>query len=282
MIGLSGGGSGVPKKPRINPVVARAVGLPIEVHRGRERERGDSQRHRGGHPDDDDDDVAASPVRYTQDYSSPRGQTRQLGAARPRSSRASVFTHRAVEDDGETVVGASSEEYLKAEDEQESVAASAPVQPSSRARPAGPSSRAAAKENRLGKRDLLESAKEREGDVPVSASPKVVHASRRLLQLATPVTEGRRLGDHVAEEAAPAPVSVSPGRQGGSQKPAFLRRLDSPDSHSGKLLAAKARLTGLLQLALRLAPKLKPEAFEQTSARLVEAIKNLESGTVSP
>lgn len=300
-VGLSGTGGGT-KKPlgRFNPVVARAVGLPIEGHRGRVRERGDTERHRS-YGQEEDDDVAASPVRYTQDYSSPRSQTRQLEAKsqKGRSSRATTgFVHRESED-SESMASASGdgEELARTEDEEheaEAVTLSLPPRPRT-----GPSPRLAAKENRLAKRDLVDVARDREKDkdseVVLTASPTVARTSRRLVELATPVSEGRRLREARTEEmdmvparsaapSLPSAMEAGPGVGSGTgtPKPAFLRRLDTPDSNTGKLAAAKTRLNSLLQYALALAPRMNPEAFDQTSTRFAEAIKALESATTSP
>ena len=84
-----------------------------------------------------------------------------------------------------------------------------------------------------------------------------------------------------------APSSVSPqqssrsGSASSTPKPAFLRRLDSPESHHGQLIAAKARLQLLLNRALQTIPNLKTDAMPAAQRKLETALAKLEASTIT-
>ena len=152
--------------------------------------------------------------------------------------------------------------------------------------------------------------------LPVTASPKQFRSSQRLLTLAaesahsadgtvTPPSE-----DGAGAEANPSsatwaghrglaalatgisPTAAASGASGSSlsplssanntPKPAFLRRLDSPESHHGQLIAAKARLQLLISRAVQTVPNLKLHAFPAAQQRLQAALTKLEHSTIQP
>jgi hypothetical protein len=119
------------------------------------------------------------------------------------------------------------------------------------------------------------------------SSPKALKTSKRLLLLASPHPEISTLALREHKDVDMSSLislaqSPQPGSATGTPKPAFLRRLDSPQSHHGKLLVAKTKLTNMLNTSLRILPKLRPEAFEEVKKLLLKAVNKLESGTVSP
>ena len=75
--------------------------------------------------------------------------------------------------------------------------------------------------------------------------------------------------------------SSRPGSASTTPKPAFLRRLDSPESHHGQLIAAKARLQLLLNRALQTIPNLKADALPAAQRKLETALAKLEASTIT-
>lgn len=100
-------------------------------------------------------------------------------------------------------------------------------------------------------------------------------------------TANQQLGASLASSAS-APGQLGPkgepeeARTPSYAKPAFLRRLDSPLSHHGKLLSARQRLNNMLSHSLRLVPSLRSDAFPEVKKAFVLAINKLESGTMAP
>lgn len=72
---------------------------------------------------------------------------------------------------------------------------------------------------------------------------------------------------------------AAPGSRNSTPKPAFLRRLDSPESHHGKLMRAKSNLHNLINRALTNMPHMKPEAAAKIRAAFEKAVNKLESST---
>jgi len=100
---------------------------------------------------------------------------------------------------------------------------------------------------------------ESEPSLPVVASPSALRTSRRLIEMASPHLDGRTL-----PLAADNDLLVGSEGVDGS-KPAFLRRLDRLDNGHAKLAAARRRLTGLLEHATSLVPRLKPTTTERVA-----------------
>jgi hypothetical protein len=67
-----------------------------------------------------------------------------------------------------------------------------------------------------------------------------------------------------------------------SPKPSYLRRLDSPDTHHGKLMRSKQQLTTMLSRALQNVPRMKLSAYHEIEDLFSTAVSELESGTVDP
>ena len=77
--------------------------------------------------------------------------------------------------------------------------------------------------------------------------------------------------------------SYSPSQSASNTpKPAFLRRLDSPESHHGQLIAAKAKLQMCINRAMQTIPQLKKDALPAVHARLEAALAKLEASTIQP
>jgi hypothetical protein len=105
-----------------------------------------------------------------------------------------------------------------------------------------------------------------EAALPVTASPKQFRSSLHLLSLAGKVDESKS-NDLPAE---------------GTPKPGYLRRLDSPDSHHGQLIKAKATLQILVNKALQSVPNIKLSAAPKIKASIEQALSKLEASCVSP
>ena len=77
--------------------------------------------------------------------------------------------------------------------------------------------------------------------------------------------------------------SLSPSQSASNTpKPAFLRRLDSPESHHGQLIAAKAKLQMMINRAMQTIPQLKKDALPAVHAKLEAALAKLEASTIQP
>jgi len=156
--------------------------------------------------------------------------------------------------------------------------------------------------------------------LPVTASPKQIRSSFHLLELAKQSAaspeDGGTGGDDLTKreqttngsEVSPpsataasstTPPSSSSASQGQSTpvlsalpsglqssstsntpKPPFLRRLDSPDTHHGQLIAAKARLQLLLNRGLQVAEKVKLDKVPEIRISLEKALAKLEQSLV--
>ena len=154
--------------------------------------------------------------------------------------------------------------------------------------------------------------------VPVTASPKQYRSSLKLLTLAaesahnsdgtvTPPDAAEplplnsngtqptnandtaelslhRLNPLLSAASLPSSMSSSSPTHSASNtpKPAFLRRLDSPESHHGQLIAAKAKLQMLINRAMQTIPQLKKDSLPAVHARLEAALAKLEASTIQP
>lgn len=147
--------------------------------------------------------------------------------------------------------------------------------------------------------------------VPITASPKQYRSSERLLTLAaasanadgTAIISDSEETSHWASHrvnpilsaaanslsaSAALPsfpssstTTVSPTQSASNTpKPAFLRRLDSPESHHGQLIVAKARLQMLINRAVQTIPNLKSHAMPTVHAKLQAALAKLETSTI--
>ena len=129
--------------------------------------------------------------------------------------------------------------------------------------------------------DRVEGGGRDEGGAP----PVWSSAQRGLHSLSTGVTLSSGV---VAAALAGAPSSLSssslsPASSASTTpKPAFLRRLDSPESHHGQLIAAKARLQLLINRAVQTIPNLKRDAFPALQLKLEAALAKLEHSTIQP
>jgi len=88
-------------------------------------------------------------------------------------------------------------------------------------------------------------------------SPLQLNASRRLLELS---------GNSKSEVVS-------------SPKPGFLRRLDSPSTHSGILLAKRKQLSKMIRRARAAVPYVNLEAYQQIKQALTDAVLALEAST---
>jgi len=101
-------------------------------------------------------------------------------------------------------------------------------------------------------------------DVP--HSPLQLNAHRTLLKIAQqPVI--------TSEEIIPISQKVE------TPKPAFLRRLDSPKTNHGILIAHKTRLNKMLRRSLRAIPHMKQDKYEQIKVAFLQAVELLEQST---
>lgn len=146
-------------------------------------------------------------------------------------------------------------------------------------------------------KDLVDQALEKSADplaklknevvVPVTASPKQFKSSIKLLSLAAKsVEDGEDIplgATGIALSSLPtgtsSPASSSPYS---TPKPAYLRRLDSPESHHGQLIAAKAKLSMIINRAVQTIPNLKGDALAVVQQKLEAALAKLEQSTVQP
>ena len=147
--------------------------------------------------------------------------------------------------------------------------------------------------------------------LPVTASPKQIRSSFHLLELATSNSllaqdqeedltmkaQGGSPANGAAGAAAAAgangphvnstgvlsalPTGITSGGSGFTPKPAFLRRLDSPETHHGQLIAAKARLQMLLNRGLQVADKVRMDKVPEIKAALEKALAKLEASLVT-
>jgi hypothetical protein len=140
--------------------------------------------------------------------------------------------------------------------------------------------------------------------LPVEASPKQKQSHLHLLSLASRVTiadpehepvEGTANGPS-SSASPPAgippatavsvlsalPTGITSTGTGNTPKPAFLRRLDSPETHHGQLIAAKARLQLLINRGLQVADKVKLSKVPEIKTSLEKALAKLEASLVPP
>jgi hypothetical protein len=135
--------------------------------------------------------------------------------------------------------------------------------------------------------------------LPVTASPKQIRSSFHLLELATttgiaPEDDDLTLKGQGAQanggSSAPSdrsvgvlsalPTGIQSSSQNNTPKPSYLRRLDSPDTHHGQLLAAKARLQLLLNKGIQLADRVNLAMVPEIKAKLEKALAKLEASLV--
>jgi hypothetical protein len=146
--------------------------------------------------------------------------------------------------------------------------------------------------------------------LPITASPKQIRSSFVLLELATSnsllqqdqeedlTTKVQGSAEGGANGVAPAGGSFSPSFAergvlsalptgltssglGSTPKPAYLRRLDSPETHHGQLIAAKARLQLLINRGLQVADKVRLDKVPEIKASLERALAKLEASLVT-
>ena len=135
--------------------------------------------------------------------------------------------------------------------------------------------------------------------LPVTASPKQIRSSFHLLELATtagiaPEDDDLTLKGQTATtnggSGAPSdrsvgvlsalPTGIQSDSKNSTPKPSYLRRLDSPDTHHGQLLAAKARLQLLLNKGIQLADRVNLAMVPEIKAKLEKALAKLEASLV--
>jgi len=278
-VGLGSGRGGGSSGPLRQALLTRAAGTGMQPS------------NPAGPRDDSEMDVEVqvSP-KYTQDYSSPRRKVRQLAdspdAQKPyekqpkqQSSRATVSVQRFNEpkDTFSVTLETKNAKRFAQVDHREHDSVDHDVQDKS-----------GSDGDEEDEPVVISTQRVTFDTTKMVASPKAFHASKRLLQLASPTgspmvtaASGFMGAQQQLESKLVSPLG-SPNPNSGTPKPAFLRRLDSPQSHHGKLLVAKTKLTNMLNTSLRLLPKLKPEAFAEVKRQLLEAVQKLETGTVSP
>lgn len=137
--------------------------------------------------------------------------------------------------------------------------------------------------------------------IPVTASPKQFKSSLTLLDLAKKTSEpddenydttGSVPIDHIAtrplnqaqiQRLQSSGLSLNGSKEGTgtgtTPKPAWLRRLDSPLTHHGKLMQAKSQLHQLMKRGISAASRLKPEAIPEAQRRLLAALDKIEQST---
>ena len=137
--------------------------------------------------------------------------------------------------------------------------------------------------------------------LPVTASPKQIRSSAHLLELATTHSlaadddDLTMRGQGNLANGAPTDRPMSAGgvlsslptgmqstSTNSTPKPSYLRRLDSPETHHGQLLAAKSRLQLLLNKGIQLADRIDLAAVPQIKAKLEIALAKLEASLVVP
>jgi hypothetical protein len=146
--------------------------------------------------------------------------------------------------------------------------------------------------------------------LPVTASPKQIRSSFHLLELATthslqamdeddltakaqggngaatsgisPLANGAPSGAGPQGVLSSLPTGLTTPSTGTTPKPAFLRRLDSPETHHGQLIAAKARLQMLINRGLQVADKVRLDKVPEIKAALEKALQKLEASLVTP
>jgi hypothetical protein len=146
--------------------------------------------------------------------------------------------------------------------------------------------------------------------LPVTASPKQIRSSFHLLELATthslqamdeddltakaqggngaatsgisPSSNGAPSGAGPQGVLSSLPTGLTTPSTGTTPKPAFLRRLDSPETHHGQLIAAKARLQMLINRGLQVADKVRLDKVPEIKAALEKALQKLEASLVTP
>jgi len=99
-------------------------------------------------------------------------------------------------------------------------------------------------------------------------SPLQLNAHRTLLKIAS------KISSDGAEVTTIQPKVETP-------KPAFLRRLDSPKTNHGILIAHKTRLNKMLRRATRAVPHMKIEQYEQIKQAFIQAVELLEQSTTT-
>ena len=102
---------------------------------------------------------------------------------------------------------------------------------------------------------------------------------------AAPELSSHRLNPLLAASlpASFSSLSQSPSHSASNTpKPAFLRRLDSPESHHGQLVQAKAKLQMLINRCMQTIPQLKKDSLPAVQARLEAALAKLEASTIQP
>jgi hypothetical protein len=88
---------------------------------------------------------------------------------------------------------------------------------------------------------------------------------------------------NVAMPIAPGQFAPGAGPAGtGTPKPAYLKRLDSPDVRGGELLRSRRRLSALLQKSYAYAEFVKPELLAHVKSQYEQALRVLTEGCVKP
>jgi hypothetical protein len=124
-------------------------------------------------------------------------------------------------------------------------------------------------------RDLVDVALERQNPdptskvkcelaLPATASPKQQRSSLILFNLAA------KLEDSKTNDLPPE----------GTPKPAYLRRLDSPDSHHGQLIMSKAKLQLIINTAIQKAGQVRLSSLPIVKQKFEVALSKLESSLV--
>jgi len=140
--------------------------------------------------------------------------------------------------------------------------------------------------------------------LPVTASPKQIRSSFHLLELANTHSLQNNGGDEedlTTKQQGSSngtagngpsgtgpqgvlsalPTGLTSSSSGSTPKPAFLRRLDSPETHHGQLIAAKARLQMLINRGLQVADKVRMDKVPEIKAALEKALQKLEASLVT-
>lgn len=153
----------------------------------------------------------------------------------------------------------------------------------------------------------------KESTLPITASPKQIRSSMHLLTLATtastasetdltarpkqeetsgdateqnqtnstPATATVSSSSMHALSALPSSVPATTNSSTSTPKPAFLRRLDSPDTHHGQLIAAKAKLQMVINRGIQVVDKIRPDQLAFIKAALEKAVNKLDSSLIT-
>jgi len=233
----------------------------------------------------------------SREFPSPKLGGRSLSATPSHSARSSAMPTQSHtprhDDDSDNRCTSTSDEASESEQEKPSMARAAPptvneYQNESDDRP-NLVSQALAK-----KPDPLARIKQ-EVALPVTASPKQFKSSLMLLSLAkrdeAAIDEDLTMipqngtdniaVNHALNNLASTTGSVSSNSStSNTPRPSYLRRLDSPESHHGQLLNAKARLQILISKMLQTMPNIKLEAAPEIREALLKAVEKLEGSCV--